>query len=181
MFTKLDLTHDLPEQGPTELLHQFGKAIDGNWLGISYYKVDSEIEERLKSYIPEKYRSFFQVNYMIINSSYIPPHIDDKISTTINFYVNTADAVTRFFDKKQVNQTSSEKLPEQSNGRIYKSEDLNLVSEFIAKPNEVYLLDVQKLHSVSCSKQENRTSYCLQSHIGITYEKCLEIFNAGMM
>ena len=113
MFTKLDLTHDLPEQGPTELLHQFGKAIDGNWLGISYYKVDSEIEERLKSFIPEKYRSFFQVNYMIINSSYIPPHIDDKISTTINFYVNTADAVTRFFDKKQVNQTSSEKLPEQ--------------------------------------------------------------------
>jgi len=176
LFTKLDLAHDLPEQGPTEVLHQFGKSIDGKWFGISYYKVDSEIEERLKSFIPEKYKNFFQVNYMIINSSYIPPHIDDKISTTINFYVNTAEAVTKFHAKKNDVQLSSEKLPEQLNGRLYNADDLYVVSEFIAKPNEVYLLDVQKLHSVSCNKQENRTAYCLQSHIGISFEKCLEIF-----
>ena len=176
MFTKLDLTHDLPEQGPTELLHQFGKSIDGKWLGISYYKANTDIEQKLKLLVTEKYRHLFQVNYMVINSSYIPPHIDNKISTTLNFYVNTADAVTRFYVKKNNIQIASEKLPEQLNGRIYNADNLDIVSEFIAKPNEVYLLDVQKLHSVSCSKQENRTSYCLQSHIGISFEKCLEIF-----
>jgi hypothetical protein len=179
LFTKLDLTHDLPEQGPTEVLHQFGKTINGNWVGISYYKVDKVIEEKLKSLLPEKYRHLFEVNYMVINSPYIPPHTDNKISTTINFYVNTADAVTKFHTKKYDVQLSSEKLPEQSNGRLYKPEELDIVSEFIAKPNEVYLLDVQKIHSVHCNKQENRTAYCVQSLL--SFEKCLEIFNAGMM
>ena len=181
MFTKLDITHDLSEQGPSELLHQFGKTINGKWLGISYYKADSVIEEKLKSLVPEKYRHLFQVNYMMINTQYIPPHSDDKISTTLNFYVNTAEAVTKFHAKKNDVKLTSEKLPEQLNGRLYNADDLYVVSEFIAKPNEVYLLDVQKLHSVSCNKQENRTAYCLQSYIGISYEKCLEIFNAGLV
>ena len=182
MFTKLDLTHDLPEQGPTEVLYKFGKQFGSDlvWRGISYYKANSDVEEKLKSLIPEKYRDLFEVNYMVINTQYVPPHIDNKISTTINFYVNTADAVTKFHAKKENVQLVTEKLPEQLNGRLYNADDLYVVSEFIAKPKEVYLLDVQKLHSVSCSKQENRTSYCLQSHIGISYEKCLEIFNAGL-
>ena len=139
-----------------------------------------DIEQKLKSLIVEKYRHLFAVNYMVINSQYIPPHIDDKISTTVNFYVNTSDAVTTFYRKKDV-QVESERLPEQTNGRLYNIDDLHVVSEFIAKPSDVYLLDVQQLHSVSCNKQENRTAYCLQSSIGISYEKCLEILNAGLV
>ena len=162
------------------MLYQFGKTIKDKWVGIRYYKANTDIEQKLKSLVPEKYRHLFQVNYMVINSQYIPPHIDDKISTTVNFYVNTADAVTTFYRKKDV-QLVSERLPEQTNGRLYNVDDLHVVSEFTAKSSEVYLLDVQQLHSVSCNKQENRTAYCLQSYIGISYEKCLEILNAGLV
>ena len=174
------MTHNFSEQDDSELLYQFGKTIKDKWVGIRYYKANTDIEQKLKSLVPEKYRHLFQVNYMVINSQYVPPHIDDKISTTVNFYVNTADAVTTFYRKKDV-QLVSERLPEQTNGRLYNVDDLHVVSEFTAKPSEVYLLDVQQLHSVSCNKQENRTAYCLQSYIGISYEKCLEILNAGLV
>ena len=181
MFTKLDLTHNFVEQEPTELLFKFGTVIDDEWIGIAYYKAIPEMETKIKSFIPESYHHLFEVNYMVINTHYIPPHNDDKIATTFNFYVNTADAVTKFHAKKENVSVETVRLPEQTNGRMYNADDLYVVSEFIAKPNEVYLLDVQQLHSVSCSKKENRTGYCLQAYSGITYEKCLEIFNAGLV
>ena len=179
MFTKLNISHNFPLQSSRKLKFQFGKVMDDAWRGISYYKADVEIDTAIKKYIPEKYRNYVDVNLMIISGSNIPPHIDDSVLVTMNFYMETNNAHTYFHQLKNNITPNIKTLPEQkTTGKIFTIEDLEIVSQFKAIQGEVYLLDVSKIHSVISETPSNREAYCLQSSC-LTYTDVLEILAEG--
>ena len=175
MFTKLNILHNLSLQESRELKYQYGKIIDGVWHGISYYKAEPEIEAKLKSVVPEKYRKLFDTTLMIITTPYIVPHIDNNITMAINFYMETGDAVT-FFHKIKDNVTPEiELLPAQTTtGKLFHRDDLEIISYFKANRNEVHLLNVGEIHSVYSETGSYREAYCLQSN-RFTYQQMLDM------
>lgn len=180
MFKRLDITHELTFNPGYQLLYRFGKENAGEFLGISYFTVDRNIQNKLLNFLPEDIKSEFNVSLMVINTPEIPAHVDNEILVTINFYVQTAGAVTRFHRFKPSMKPTIEKLENQSDGAMYAPECLDTVGEFEAQTGEVWILDVKQPHSVSCSTTEPRIAYCLQSTT-LTYEDIIKhgqhIFN----
>jgi hypothetical protein len=176
MFQKLNLQHDLTYFPATNLLERYGSEVDGLWQGISYYSVNSKIQKKILSTMPENYRSKFDVSLMVINRMEIPAHTDNNILVSVNFYIDTADAVTKFHKVKTNQEAKIIKLSNQDDGAIFDADCLDLVGEFKANKNEVWVLDVKKPHSVSCSTNSNRIAYCLQS-IKVSYDQTLKILN----
>jgi len=175
MFTKLNINHNFSLQSSRKLKFQFGKVIDDAWRGISYYEADIEMDTKIKKYIPEKYRNYFDVTMMIISGPYIPPHIDDGTLVTMNFYMETSNACTYFHQVKDNITPTIKTLPSQkTTGKFFAIEDLETVSQFTANRGEVYLLDVSKIHSVSVENSPDREAYCLQTN-ELTYTQVLEI------
>jgi len=179
MFTKLNINHSFSIQEERELKYQFGKVIDGVWYGNSYYAAEPKIESELKNKIPEKYRDLFEVTLMIITSPYIPPHIDNNIKLSVNFYMETGDAVTYFHKIKDNVIPNIEILPEQTTtGKLFSPNDLEIVGQFKANKGDVYILGVSEIHSVQSDTGSYREAYCLQSHV-FTYEQMLDILAEG--
>jgi hypothetical protein len=77
----------------------------------------------------------------------IPPHTDSGIKAAINVYLQTEDCVTQFYDIASENANTYQ-LTTQTNGVIYEEADLVKSASFIAKPGEIWVLDVTKPHSV---------------------------------
>lgn len=143
MFTKLTSTFEKPIYTTTQDLKQF-KGEDGK--GIQYKLIWSPEIEKLYSVLPKRYWGDFHASEMKIDCA-VPPHTDTEILTSINFYIQTEGCRTVFFEK-QVDDPKTFKLEQQTNGRIFYPEDLKEVASFIAKDNEIWLLDVTQIHSV---------------------------------
>jgi hypothetical protein len=172
MFKKLNLQHDLTFSPGLDLLYRFGLDQGQGWQGISYYTIQPDIKVKLLNILPAECRSRFDASLMIINRTEIPAHVDNGILTSINFYIETADAVTRFHRFKTGVAPALLKLPNQDDGAIFEADCLELDGEFKAEKNDVWLLDVKKPHSVSCSSTVNRIAYCLQSRT-VGYDQLL--------
>lgn len=163
MFSNLQINHDLSFNPGGKILYRFGKDGVHGFEGITYYNVPNTIEFKIKDMIPELNIPEFGVSLMVINRAEIPAHIDNGILTSINFYIETADAVTRYHKVKDDYNPVIVKLPNQTNGALFEPECLDTIGEFHAKPGEVWALDVTIPHSVSCAKQGVRIAYVLQS------------------
>lgn len=114
--------------------------------GIQYYHIHTIDEEAIFSVIPERFQNDFCLTLMSVNCE-IPPHTDSGILTTINFYIQTEDCETNFFEQR-VGKARTKQIENQTDGFIFDEADLELIGGFIAKPNEAWLLDVTKPHSV---------------------------------
>jgi hypothetical protein len=197
MFTKLNINNTFSIQEERELKYQFGIVFDDVWYGNSYYAAEPKIESELKNKVPEKYRDLFEATLMIITSPYIPPHIDDNIKFSVNFYMETDDAITYFHKIKDNVIPNIEKLPEQTTGKLFEPKDLEIVGQFKANKGDVYILGVGEIHSVQSGRNHvvtygqmldilaeggilpvYRTAYCLQSHV-VTYDQMLDILAEG--
>jgi hypothetical protein len=55
--------------------------------------------------------------------------------------------------KPLVENMDTFQIKNQTNGFIYKNEQLKEVARFTAKPMEVWILDVKKIHSVESTKE----------------------------
>lgn len=176
MFVKLDkhLILDIP---PLQvIINRYGAVESGEFRGISYYVVDSTKEQYLKeAMLPAKYRNDFSVYGMYINREHIPPHTDSDTLTTINIYVKTAGAVTKFYNVKN-NAAPALKLNTQTDGGVYSYDQLELHSMFIAQPTEVWMLNVKQPHSVHCAQPQDRFAYVIQSD-NIPFDDARKIFN----
>lgn len=166
-FNQHDL-HCLPLLSDLICHHQFGQKLNDKFHGISYYYADENpaltaVKQQLLSYLPENKRDLFYVSMLVISTPEIPPHIDSIIKTSINFYVKTANAVTRFHKIKDGVNSTFMKLSNQTDGCILDIQCLETVSEFTADEGDVWILDVKQPHSVSCSANENRVAFCLQT------------------
>ena len=172
MFKKLNLQHDLTFSAGLDLLYRFGVDEGQGWQGISYYTIHPSIQSKMLSMLPVECCHMFEGSLMVINRTEIPAHIDNQILTSINFYVETADAVTRFHRFKDGVAPALLKLPNQDDGAIFEPHCLDLAGEFKAEKNDIWILDVKKPHSVYCSSTKNRIAYCLQSST-VSYNQLL--------
>ena len=175
MFKRLDITHELTFNPGYQLLYRFGEEVAGEFQGISYFTVDRSMQARLIKFLPEAIQHEFQASLMVINRPEIPAHVDNEILVTINFYIQTANAITRFHRFKPGQEPAIEKLDNQSDGAMYKPECLDTVGEFRANASEVWILNVKQPHSVSCETTEPRIAYCLQSTT-LTYEDVIKYY-----
>lgn len=140
-FIKLNKKFDVGNFTETSLFIEY--AINGK--GIGYYNIDTPNKDIILSVIPEKYKSEFTIKEMKINCN-IPPHTDSYVYATINFYVKAANCQTNFFNK--ANASLGVKMTNQTTGRTFKEDDLELTGSFIAESGDVWLLDVSSPHSV---------------------------------
>lgn len=161
MFFKFTKNHDISNFAPGELVVKWTKEIEGVEYGSYYYEVTNKlVSGKAYSYIPSALRDKFDIYYMKINHS-IPPHIDNGIITVLNFYIRSSGCVTSFYTASSV--IPDEKLTGHTDGGIFNKDKLTLHSQFTARMNEVYALDVSKIHSVDGQEPVNRIAVTLQS------------------
>lgn len=88
---------------------------------------------------------------------FLEPHVDHGVSVVANFYFESNDAITTFFEPREgaeaVNYESAG-LVQDSN--IYRLNDLVPVANFQAQDGDSYLLDVSKIHAVYLTKPGHR-------------------------
>jgi len=99
--------------------------------------------------IPEKHRHQFNMSLMSINRT-ILPHTDSNTRTAINWYLISGGYHTSFCTPKQ--DAKSCKLPTQTDGVIYRFEDVHFDERFKSEDGDVYILDVTKFHCVHSSR-----------------------------
>jgi hypothetical protein len=95
--------------------------------------------------------------------------------STINFYIKADNCLTQFYEFKSENLTKTQ-TENQTNGYLFKLDELETVNSFIAEPNDAYLLDVTKPHSVIPLQITNthRSAIALQTN-KFTFDEVLEM------
>lgn len=138
-FLKLDGKFNFEgnyRQGQSIVSH--GKNVNEEFMGINYLSVATRDAINIFDVIPERFRAKFHLVLMRINS-FIPPHIDNNIKSTVNFYINPDNCKTQFYRFK------SEIV---SDSNVYSLDNLDLEDCFFADVGSAYLLDVTKPHAV---------------------------------
>ena len=178
MFKKTNLKHDLKYSPGIDLLYSYGYDEGQGWVGVRYYSIIPEIADKIYFALPESIRDKFEILLMEINRPIIPGHIDEGIKTAINFYVNTADAVTKYHRLRTDTESEIVLLDTHTTGtgRLFRDGCLETISEFKSESGEVWVLDVSKIHSVECGKNEVRTAFCATSAF-ISFEETVAAFD----
>ena len=134
--------------------------------GLIYHTIDKS-NDQLFDIIPSKYKNLFKIAHLKINCD-ARPHIDNGIKTSINFYLKTNNCKTSFYSF--INPKLPKTIPLDISN--LKEED-----SFVAKKNEVWILDVSKPHSVISINNvfENRIAICLQT--GLNFQIVLKMLN----
>ena len=174
MYKVLTQKHNLQTKNENEIVIQFGKEVNGKFYGYTTYKVDEEVGNKLLELIPEKYRDAFEPSLISMNIEDVVPHVDNEIKASINFYIDTADGVTRFHRIKPGVYPIIEQLPNQTDGALFKEEDLDVVDSFKAEYGDIYVLDIKQIHSVKCKPNALRTAYCLKTY-KYSFDEVLDI------
>ena len=174
MFKKLNITFDKPEYNYGTLISEYGYAL---YEGQKKFKIGYHFcndYKEMYNVIPEQYRKYFNLEIMDIYGS-VTPHIDNSIKATINFYLQTGNAETVFYDL--IDENGSLQIKNNGNGYVFTLNSLKKVSSFIANDNDVYILDTSKPHSVNFPKTNPngyRTAIILQTK-KFTYEQVLDM------
>jgi hypothetical protein len=161
---KLKKTIDITGYSIDKKFISYGKDINGSFQGLEYWTASLVNNSEILSIIPEEHISEFTLSFLKINTSYVPPHTDSNILSTINFYIDTEDCTTIFYNFKN-NNPNKHQLENQTTGFLFNEKDLIEYQRFVAKPKEGWLLDVSKPHSVVSNTLQfkERTVICLQS------------------
>ena len=115
---------------------------------ITYYKINDP--EYFQGLLPE--RMFYRVEpdqiqlTEIVGDGDIPPHFDHDIRTTANYYIETNNSTTYFYNKKP--GVVPQNYPGKKTDNIFTFDDVEQVDEFTANDGDLYILDVSKIHSV---------------------------------
>lgn len=149
MFYKvpIDLVTCHPTEGHKEYV-KYGIGSGDKFEGIKYTDFDLMLSPDIHSFwnlIPTSCRKHFNISLMTINRD-ILPHTDSNTKTAINWYLDPSNYVTSFCTPLAHSQ--SFKLDTQTDGVVYAFEDVSMESSFVAEKNDVYVLDVTKLHCV---------------------------------
>ena len=159
-FEKLNIKIDTPsyEVGKKEL--EYGIDINNKFNGLWYS--DLKINEQI-DLIPEKYKSDFYLLFLEANS-FILPHSDSGPTAVINFYIETNNCVTQFYEIKD--NAKPYQIGNQTDGYVYNLDDLIETESFIARPGDIYILNVSKVHSVIPldNTEINRKAICFSTN-----------------
>jgi hypothetical protein len=161
MFKKLKNTFTFNDYRILNNQVRYGKVRDGVFYGISYDLIPFASNLKLFKVIPEEYRNKFALLSMEING-HVKPHTDNGILTTINFYINAQNAITKFYKFKSDNITTLS-LENQNDKGAFELDKLEEYGSFMAKDDEAFILDVTNPHAVICTRLETRRALVLQT------------------
>lgn len=77
---------------------------------------------------------------------FLAPHKDHNTRVTLNHYISAAGDITEFYDVKPHARALRYRDKEQEN--VFDLNDLDVRGQFVARDNETYLLNVERVHSV---------------------------------
>ena len=176
MFCKVNKTFEKPLYAVVDQLKTFtGVDVDGTEQGIDYRRIWSPDAEKIYSVIPKRYWPDFHLTLMMINRE-IPAHTDTEIITTINLYLDAGgDDVRTTFYMPAVDEPRKMQIHNQTDGYIYYKEDLIELEHFVAKPYEIWCLDVKKIHSVEGNITGVRKAVTLGTFVH-KFEDVIEMF-----
>ena len=143
--------------------------------GLRYSEINSSNNHFL-DILPFNYKEHFKLQFLEINIPYVPPHIDNDVITSINFYINAKNYKTSFYKIKN-NSPKTTRLVNQTNGCFFNQEHIKYQDSFIANDNDIYILDVTKIHDVRKIDFETnnvRTALVISSST-ISFEETLDI------
>jgi hypothetical protein len=82
----------------------------------------------------------------INGTGFLNPHRDHNTNVTLNYYIQSTDDITIFYNDNDNANGFNYGSRTQSN--IYNVSELSVSGEFIATTNTAYLLDVSRIHAV---------------------------------
>jgi hypothetical protein len=128
--------------------------------GIISYSDVGDTNAELFNVVPERYKSSFSLSVMEILSA-VPPHTDSNVKTVINFYVNSGEYRTVFFN----GESESYQVANQTNGKVFNRDGLVEDCSFVAHDGDAFCLDVEKIHAVDLldGEPETRIAICLST------------------
>jgi hypothetical protein len=160
-FTDLKLPD--PDISKLQISHRYGVLINDEFKGITYYNLQNTYKEiLLDALIKKKFHSKFNVFLMVINVDDAIPHTDDGITSVINYYIKTGNATTHFWERDE--KTVSTKLACQQKAAVYDEKTLIHKDSFQCNVNDIYVLNVNKIHSVKTPAENPlRVAFCFQT------------------
>lgn len=141
-FKKLNINFEIPPICLGKTLVNYGIDIDNKFHGIWYDEITNSQDIDFKKFLNTK---DFVISLLQANS-YIPPHTDSDTISVLNFYLEADNCLTQFYELKD-NATGFQ-IENQTDGKIYSLDELNIGPSFMASKGDVYLLNVSKVHSV---------------------------------
>jgi hypothetical protein len=149
MFVKLNKQFEKPLFIVSGDLNTFSGVDDnGKQIGVFYKSIFSPDKDKVYKVVPKKYWPDFDMTLMTINHK-CPPHIDNNIISSINFYIETHNYKTVFYKNKDtIDDSKIWRLDNQTDGCMFNYDVVEETGSFIAQPNDIWLLDVKKIHSV---------------------------------
>ena len=170
-FKKLALEIDIPSYEIGERIIEYGMDVDNKFNGLWYS--DLKINMHINA-VPKKHQLDFYPLFLEANS-YILPHFDSGANAVINFYIETDNCKTQFYEIK--NNAKPYQIKNQTNGCIYNLDDLIETESFIAQPGDVYILNVSKVHSVIPlnNTEINRKAICFSTD-SLTFDEVEMMF-----
>ena len=87
----------------------------------------------------------------------IPPHTDSDINVSINFYIETDNCRTVYYEPKN-EELNLFQIKNQTDGHIYDKNELMEIGSFVAQPMEIWILNVKKIHGVESIKEVSHTN-----------------------
>ena len=170
-FKKLALEIDIPSYEIGERIIEYGMDVDNKFNGLWYS--DLKINMYINA-VPKKHQLDFYPLFLEANS-YILPHFDSGANAVINFYIETDNCKTQFYEIK--NNAKPYQIKNQTNGCIYNLDDLIETESFIAQPGDVYILNVSKVHSVIPlnNTEINRKAICFSTD-SLTFDEVEMMF-----
>ena len=173
-FVKLKNKFIINDYSIQQLTVGYGKKDNDKFKGIWYSNVEYQNKDTIFGSIPARFRPYYAMKVMEVNTR-IPPHTDSRILSTINFYIKTDQCLTQFYKFKSENPTTTQ-IENQTDGYLFKVDELETTDSFIAEPNDAYLLNVTSPHSVIPLELTSihRSAIVLQTN-RFTFDEVLEM------
>lgn len=111
------------------------------------YALPEEVQEKVLMAFPQELIEkekpgvyFMHMPKPCVESALLPPHVDKARRTAVNIYLKCNDEITEFYDADE------------------EARKLTAVERFIAKPYEMWALDVSKPHAVLMTDAMERSA-----------------------
>lgn len=128
------------------------------------YRLPDEVQEKVLRALPqallEKEKPgvyFMHMPKPCVESASLPPHVDKARRTALNIYIKCSNEITEFYDADEESRT------------------LTAVERFVAKPQEMWALDVSKPHAVLMTDAMERSAVSI-SFRKVRYPELLSFF-----
>ena len=115
-YAKLKYKHSFPIPNTIQVIEGVTYKWYSEHTEYALYQGDPIVEEQLKNIIPAKYQKYFKGSLAILSNDVISPHVDEG-KVTINFYIQTASAITSFYRVKD--PSISKKVFRDTNAKVW--------------------------------------------------------------